>query len=415
MMINASAARAAVPRAGNQVVRLGRIGPFLLIGQLAWAVPGTAGATLLQSLASDIDPAGKVRLITVIAAAGAITSAAGTVVGGQLSDRTRSRIGRRSPWLLGSSLVAALALAGCGATTSLVALGVLYAVFQLGIGTWTATLSALVPDHVEAEKVGRASSFAGLGYLIGQTVGGVMAGLFVTHPRQGLVAVPWLIVLGAVLIAVFVPTRDNRAASRAERRSRMRGLAVPTSWDFWLAFAGRFLFILAILMITQFMLYLFTDYLGLSKRDAGGVIAVATSLVGVLSAVTTVAAGVLSDRLQRRKIFVGGAPLLLAAGLVPVLAAPSLTTVFLFFAAVGLTLGTYLAVDQALMVAVLPDPESAARDLGVLSIGSTLPGVVAPVVGGALVGTLGYRTVFVTSLILAVAAAAVITGIRSIR
>ncbi|MBF9069055.1 MFS transporter [Streptacidiphilus fuscans] len=414
-MIDASTAPAAVAEGPKAPMRLGRIGPLLLIGQLAWAVPGTAGGTLLQSLADDIDPANKIRVITVIAASGAVTSAVGTVVGGRLSDRTRSRIGRRSPWLLASSLVAAVALAACGLTTSLVAIGVLYAAFQLAIGAWVAALSALVPDHVAAEQVGRASSFAGLGYLLGQTVGGVLAGVFVTHPSPGLTLVPWLLVLGAVLIAVLVPAQDNRGVPRAARRAEPRGLVPPVSRDFWLAFTGRFLFILAIVMITQFMLYLFTDYLAMSKKDAGGVLAVATGLVGVLAAVTTVAAGVLSDRLGRKRIFVGGAPLLLAAGLVPLLVAPSLSTVFLFFTTVGLTLGTYLAVDQALMVAVLPDPENAARDLGVLSIGSTLPGVVAPVLGGILVDAAGYTTVFLTSLVLAVAAAAVITRIRSVR
>jgi MFS family permease len=89
--------------------------------------------------------------------------------------------------------------------------------------------------------------------------------------------------------------------------------------------------------------------------------------------------------------------------------------VFLFCAATGLTLGTYLAVDQALMVAVLPDADTAARDLGVLGIGSTLPGVIAPVVGGTLINTVGYTALFLVSLVLAVAAAAVITLIRSVR
>ncbi|MFF1733435.1 MFS transporter [Streptomyces sp. NPDC058247] len=409
-------APASAPQDTRRLIRLARIGPFLLLGQLAWALPGAASGTLLQSLAADIDPANKVRVFTLIAACGAVASAVGTVAGGFLSDRTRSRIGRRSPWLLGSSLLATASLAACGLTTSLVAVGALYAVFQLGIGAWTAALSALIPDHVAAEAVGRASAFAGPGYLIGQTIGGVLAGIFVTSPGHGLLAVPWLMAIIAVLIAIFVPTADNRGTPRPARGpGKRRALLPPASRDFWLAFTGRFLFTMSIVMVTQFLLYLLTDYLGMSRSDAGGVIAGATALVGLLSAVTTVAAGVLSDRLGRRKPFVGGAALLLAVGLVPLLAAPSVTTVFVFFGVVGLTLGTYLSVDQALMVAVLPDAETAARDLGLLSIGSTLPGVVAPVVGGVLVDATGYLSVFIASLVLAVVAAAVITGIRSTR
>ncbi|MCX5554528.1 MFS transporter [Streptomyces sp. NBC_00038] len=416
MMIDATAHSVDVPRPGHGPMRLRRIGPFLLIGQLAWAVPGTAGATLLQSLADDIDPANKVRTVAVIAAVGAVTSAIGTVAGGRLSDRTRSRIGRRKPWLLGSSILATLALVGCGMTSSQFAIGVLFAVFQLGIGTWTAALSALIPDHVASSEVGRASSFAGLGFLVGQTLGGVLAGVFVTHPARGLAVVPWVMVAGAILMAIYVPAEDNRSAPPPVRSaSGVRSWIPSASPDFWLAFTGRFLFILAVVMITHFKLYMFTDYLGLSKKDAGTAVAVGITLVGAFSVVTTVAGGVLSDRLGRKKIFVGGAPLLLAAGMVPVLAAPSTTTVYFFCVAIGLTLGTYLAVDQALMVAVLPDPDTAARDLGVLGIGSTLPGVVAPVVGGALINTMGYNALFLVSLVLAAAAAVVIIFIRSVR
>ncbi|GAB3569039.1 hypothetical protein GCM10027445_20150 [Amycolatopsis endophytica] len=135
----------------------------------------------------------------------------------------------------------------------------------------------------------------------------------------------------------------------------------------------------------------------------------------MLAGAAVVVAGVLSDRLRRTKPFVLGAPLLLAIGLVPLLAAPGLVTDLVFFAVVGLTLGIYLSVDQALMVAVLPDHGRAARDLGVLSIGSTLPAVVAPTVGGVLAASAGYLAVFVAALVLAVAAAAAVLGIRSVR
>ncbi|MFD1938297.1 MFS transporter [Nonomuraea mangrovi] len=396
-------------------VPLGRLGPFLLLGQFAWALPGAASGTLLAALLATAAPEHKVAVFTAYSVAGAVTSAIGTVLGGLLSDRTRSRLGRRSPWLLGSALLSAAALAAAGLTTDLVLIGVCNAVFQLGVGAWTAALSALIPDHVPAGAVGRASSFAGFGFLLGQTAGGIVAGALVTSPVRGLIVVPWIMVVAAVVVALAVPGRDNRDEPRPPGGRIVRDLLPPASRDFWLAFAGRFLFILAILMITVFQLYLLTDYLRLPIEEAGRVVGLATLLVGALSAVSVVVAGVLSDRLGRLKPVVGGAPVLLAAGLVPLLAAPSLATGLVLFAIVGVTLGAYLSVDQALMVAVLPDRETAARDLGVLSIGSTLPGVVAPVVGGALAGAVGYLAVFVAALVLAVAASAVVLGIRSVR
>ena len=393
-----------------------RLGPVLLLGQLVWAVPGTASSTLLAALIGDVDAAHKVEVYTFFAAAGAITSALGTVLGGLLSDRTRSRLGRRSPWLVAAALLAAVSLAGAGLAGNIFLAGGLYALFQLGIGTWVAVLSVLIPDHVMPGSVGRASAFAGLGYLLGQTAGGAIAGALVTTPRPGLIITPWVMVAGAVIIVFFLHERDNREdTALAARRLAARDLLPTAPRDFWLAFAGRFLFILAILMVVTFQLYLLTDYLRLSTKAAGHVVSVATLLVGALSVIGVIIAGVYSDRTRRIKPFVIASPLLLATGLLPFLAAPSVAAELVFFAAVGLTLGTYLSVDQALMVAVLPSPKTAARDLGFLAIGSTLPGVVAPIVGGAIAATIGYLAIFVLALVLAVAAAAVIFGIRSVR
>jgi MFS family permease len=91
------------------------------------------------------------------------------------------------------------------------------------------------------------------------------------------------------------------------------------------------------------------------------------------------------------------------------------TTYVAFFSLTGLAFGTYISVDQALMVAVLPKQSSAARDLGFLSIAQTIPGVVAPIVGGLLVESLGYVAIFYTSLAIAILAAVSIVGIRSVR
>jgi MFS family permease len=393
---------------------LGRLGPFLLIGQLGWAIPGAASGTLLQAAAADIDSHNKLAIYTTWAVVGAITSAIGTVVGGTLSDRTRSRIGKRSPWLIGAALLAAVALILIGLTTNVIVIGVGYGLFQAGIGAWVAALSALIPDRVPTRSVGRASAFAGFGYLLGQTIGGVIGGAFVTHPSAGFIVIPWVMVIAAILIAVFVRGKDSRQDVVAQRNI-LRDMVPPAIRDFWLAFAGRFLFILAIVMLSTFQLYTLTDYLGQSKAHAGAVISLATLIFGVLAAVGVIVTGPLSDRLDRRKPFVIGAPLLIGVAPIPLLLAPNVATYVVFYSLTGIAFGIYISVDQSLMVAVLPKQSSAARDLGFLSIAQTIPGVVAPLVGYALVASLGYVGIFWTSLVAAVLAAIAIVGIRSVR
>jgi MFS family permease len=412
--VSADAAIASGPL--DREIKVRKLGWFLAIGQLVWTVPSGIANVLLAAVIADVDPAHKIAIFTGFAVAGAVTSAVGTVVGGLLSDRTKSRLGRRAPWLIVATVLVAITVFSTGFTSNLLLLGILFAISQLGIGAYVAVLAALIPDHVGAGSIGRASAFGGFGYLIGQTVGGIFYGSFVTNPHLGLMLAPWIMVVGAVIVVLGVRGRDSRGIEFGERAPFRIGDILPKAGrDFWLAFLGRFLFILAILMVITFELYLLTDFIGLSTADAGRAISLGTLLVGGLSLVGVVLSGVLSDRTHRIKPFVIVTPIILAVGLIPLLIAPGIVTIFIFFGAIGLTLGSYLAVDQALMVAVLPNPDNAARDLGFLSIGSTLPGVVAPLVGGLVAGAFGYGAVFIVALVLAAAAAGVIFGIRKVK
>lgn len=398
---------------------LRRLTPALMLGNVGWALPASASQMLLAAFLAAHAPRHKVAVFTVYAVAGAVTSAIGTVLGGLLSDRTRSKFGRRVPWLLGAALLAAVALTVSGLTTDIWLVGMGYAIFQLGLGACVAALSAWIPDHTPAGAIARVSAFSGFGYLLGQSIGGVIAGLLVTRPSAGLIAVSWAVPICALAAAAIIRDRDNRGDPQpprfAGRTISAKDLIPPASREFWLAFAGRFLFVLSILMISTFQLYLLTDYLHVPLDQAGHKGAIATVFFGVLAAASLFVAGALSDRWRRMKPFVIGAPAVLAIGLVPLLVAPSVPTVLVFFGVVGVTLGAYLTVDQALMVAVLPSTETAARDLGLLSIGSTLPGVVAPILGGVLASSVGYTAIFVVALVLAIGGATCITGIKSVR
>jgi MFS family permease len=67
------------------------------------------------------------------------------------------------------------------------------------------------------------------------------------------------------------------------------------------------------------------------------------------------------------------------------------------------------------MVEVLPAAGSEAKDLGVLSIANSAPVVLGPVLAGVTVSLVGYRALFVVSLVLAAAGAACIARIRRVR
>src|SRR5262245_52467672 len=118
------------PAAAGPSRRLGGLGPLLLASHAAWALPSAASATLLQALLEDQRPSAKVVSYAVATATGAVSGACATVVAGTLSDRTRSRFGRRNPWILGGAAVSAGGLALTGLTAVFPLQILFFAVYQ---------------------------------------------------------------------------------------------------------------------------------------------------------------------------------------------------------------------------------------------------------------------------------------------
>ncbi|MCD5312126.1 MFS transporter, partial [Kineosporia babensis] len=82
----------------------------------------------------------------------------------------------------------------------------------------------------------------------------------------------------------------------------------------------------------------------------------------------------------------GGSTLVFGVGLLVLAHAD---TVALFYVAeiiLGFAYGIYAAVDNALVVDVLPDPDKPGKDLGVINIANSLPQSLAPALGLALLG-----------------------------
>jgi MFS family permease len=158
-----------------------------------------------------------------------------------------------------------------------------------------------------------------------------------------------------------------------------------------------------------------TDYVGLSTKGAGGVIAASGVLIALVSVAAIGVSGPWSDRLGRRKVFVIGAAALVALAMVPPLVSPTLPAFYAFVVIGGLAYGVYIAVDQALMAEVLPDARHRAKDMGLLNSANTVPQVLAPLIAVALVPALGYRVLFVLGIALSLTGALCIAPIRRVR
>ncbi|MFG2562864.1 MFS transporter [Streptomyces sp. NPDC048496] len=395
--------------------RLGRLGPVLGAAYLSWMLPFHATTTLLQALLDELDDDTKLQRYAVMATAGAITAMCANVAFGLLSDRTRSRFGRRNPWILTGSVGTTLAIFGLSFTQSFPVLLTLWILLQISLNAVVAPLGAILPDRVPPVVLGKASSWIGVGQLLGSSLSAIVAGTLITVPAQGMRWVAGLVVLGGLLVFFAAPDRPSTAlpVEPFSARKLVRTL-LPRDPDFLWALIGRLLTLLGLSLVMVYQLYVLTDHLGLSSARAGSVIAIAGVATALTAGVAIAVCGPLSDRLRRRKVFVLLSAGTAAVSVLPLAFSPSLWAFFTFAVVGALGYGSFVAVDQVVMAEVLPDQEHRAKDLGILNIANTLPQVLAPVIAAAVVPLLGYPGLFLLAAAIATAGGLCIIPIRRV-
>lgn len=399
-----------------------RLAVAIILGNLLWLGPFVASiAVLLPARLEIVAPAQKVQTIAVLAMVGSVVALIANVVFGALSDRTRSRFGRRAPWMILGSVASAASLYALSVVNTVVGLVVVWCMFQFFLNAIVAPLVAVIPDRVTEQLRGTFSAVYGAGATIGAGAAGIIASRYVTNPSAGLIVFGTAVLLAGPAVALIAPDRSNKHEPKPpfDRVTLLRNFSFPRrgARDFYLALVGKLLFVLAMYAITGYELYILTDHFHLGAVAVGAMIATIATIQTVGSLIAGSVAGPLSDRFGRRKAPVVGAAVLLAiALLVPFVWNDTTSMIVFAVLGLGISFGVFNAVDQALNYRVLPDVETAAKDLGILNMANTGGQILGPVVMSLAVTTLGgYRAGFLISAGIAVLSAITISFIRSTR
>ncbi|MFJ6773966.1 MFS transporter [Kitasatospora sp. NPDC091257] len=388
--------------------------PLLFAGNTAmYALYLGVGSVLLPLHIEHLDPAAKVANLGLVSGVAAVFATFFNPFAGALSDRS----GRRNPWILGGGVAAVAAMALLGSVNSVLLVCIAWCLGQAAMNFYQASLTSVVPDRVPAGRRGTASAAVGLGLPVGSTLGVLLASAFSDRLRTGYLVLGLLVALAAALFSGLARERRMPAKRPAPLREQAAAfLGVLREPDFRWAFIGRALLVLGYFAVVGYQLYILQDHIslpgGLTPERA---IAILTPVSSVAMAVSTVVGGVLSDRLDRRKLFVSlSAALSGLSLLIPVLS-PTWPAMIVFSAVNGLAFGCFMAVDTALVTMVLPRAEDAARDMGVLNIANAGPQIIAPFVASAVVGLGGYTPLFLLGAALAAAGALAVRPIRGVR
>lgn len=354
----------------------------------------------------------------ILGFSGGIVAVATQIVVGAYSDRSLHPWGRRRPFLVAGTMLGIGALLLLGAARSFWPLAGALVLVQLFTNIALGPFTALLPDTINPREHGKASGFMGIARLLGDTGGLILAGMLLSKASLGdageavvrAFQQDRMFLLCAIMAAFMFVTMVYTAWAIRERPLRLR--PEKSTWEiiagsfdvdlkgnpdfFWLSLS-RAVTNVGFYMFLEVLLFYAHYTLGDPDPERTTMIIMLPAIVA--AALSSVPAGILSDRIGRRRL-IYFAQFLMALGALGFALGSSVTTAMIAAIPAGVAYGVFTAVEWALACNLLPRGESA-RYLGVWNASAVVPQVIAwpiaGVLGSAISGVvpgLGWRVDF---------------------
>lgn len=339
-----------------------------------------------------------------IVAVGAVEAMIGPAVVGWLSDRTRGPWGRRKPFLFVGALATSGALLLLASARSLPMMAFAYLLVQLSDDLATGPYSSFVPEFVPEEHRGKASGVLGMLQLAAQIVA-VGVGLALGDvARVYMVAAVLNLVCAAATLQALPPDRPAPDV-RPENKLRLEDWTGPFRnpdfrWTWITRFLVAFGFYLILIYVSNYLSDRVHDLrlFGFDLKEPSRAALVAAVAIAVTGAIGAVAAGKWTDR--SRKAVIRASGWVMAATIVPFALVPNLNVMVCCALVFGLGYGAYQTASWAIASDVLPDPDAAAKDMGIWQASVATPQVLhlglgrLVDAGNRLAGGAGYTLAF---------------------
>ena len=400
---------------------------FMVLYMVANMVIGVGNITLASLLLPEhiatLTSTGQTTIYSLILGLGALAAVLTNPVVGMFSDRTTSRLGRRRPWYIAGGILTVVDILLMAHAPSLLLLAIGYVVLQIGIIMLLVALSAILPDQVPLRQRATISALAGgPGVLLGGLVGQILvAQVFTSIPA----AYTSLAITIAIMVALFLLVLREaplpRQHSQPLQMKQVSGMLQPLGrQDFALVWVARCLIFLGYTTVVSFMFFYLQNVVQYARLFPRQTTAQGVSLFFAVNVASTILAsmvgGILSDKLQRRKVFVIVASVLMALGLLLYAFFPTWSMVLVGTAFLGVGFGVYAGVDLALASQVLPAAADRGKDMGIINAAIFVPMILSPVVAGLTLSLLhSYLALFTLLALGALIASVLIVPIKSVR
>jgi Na+/melibiose symporter-like transporter len=279
----------------------------------------------------------------------------------------------------------------------------------------------LIPDLVPEERRGTAAGFKNLFDMAGLVVTSLVAGQLMgdDNPVQA-IGIIIAVLLASAFFTIF--TTREKLASEAPPPSSGSSLRELLNFDYkrYPEYArlilSRFLILAGIYTVQTFTQYFIRDRLGISNpaEVTGNLMAT----IGVAITLIVFPAGMLSDRIGRKRmnVFGGG---LAAVGIFSIIFVQNVTTLYIVGGIIGLATGIFLSVNWAFATDLIPK-EEAGKYMGLSNLATAGAGATSRL-GGPLIDSvnnlqpgayLGYPLLFVLASLSALAGTLLLRSVR---
>ena len=327
---------------------------------------------------------------------------------GAFSDRTRTRFGRRHPFIALGTAGDIVFLIGIALSGSYWLLLVFYFLLQTASNTAQGPYQGLLPDVVPAPQRGEASGYYGISNVVGLFTGTVVGGYILAHAGSSVA----ILSICVVLVGAALPTLllvPDRARSDAEQFTNVKTAAITTFTrplrepSFLWLMGSRLLILMGLVGVQSFVYFYFSDVFFNHHREATTTATYTLSGIVIVSAfVISLPGARISDRVGRRPVILTGGLVaaagvlmlvfshyqLLPSGLVAPLAqalhVPELAAqATLVGVLIGVGYGLFFSVDWAFIQDIIPQHE-AGLFMGFSNIATAGSGIIARFIGGFL-------------------------------
>ncbi|HET7337963.1 MAG TPA: MFS transporter [Candidatus Dormibacteraeota bacterium] len=327
---------------------------------------------------------------------------------GAFSDRTRTRYGRRHPFIAIGTAGDVVFLVGIALSGAYWAVVVFYFLLQTASNTAQGPYQGLLPDVVAEPQRGEASGYYGISNVVGLFTGTVVGGYILAHAGSTVAILSICVVLvgAAVPTVLLVPDRGQPADAQfgSVQNAVVTTFSRPLRFPSFLWLMGsRLLILMGLVGVQSFIYFYFSDVF--FANDPQATTTASYTLLGIVivsAFVISLPAARISDHVGRRPVIFAGGMLgalgvlmlmfshyqLLPGGVVKPLAnalhVPELAAqATLVGILIGVGYGLFFSVDWAFIQDIIPHDE-AGLFMGFSNIATAGSGIIARFVGGFL-------------------------------